>query len=75
MISDSNNGSDQPSVSNMNSKWQSLLNRIITYTPYDNFYAPMSTHFDPLVGWNAVSGSYWLTRDYILVVGAEAIVA
>ena len=35
----------------------------------------MSTHFDPLVGWNAVSGLYWLTRDYILVVGAEDIVA
>ena len=45
------------------------------YTPYDNFDAPMSTHFDPLVGWNAVSGSYWLTRDDILVVEADAIVA
>lgn len=35
----------------------------------------LSTHFDPLVGWNAVPGSYWFTRDDIVVVGAEAIVA
>ena len=70
MISDSNNGS----VSNTNSKWQSLLNRYHLYT-VRQFDAPMSTHFDPLVSWSAVLGSYWLTRDDILVVGAEAIVA
>lgn len=40
-----------------------------------HFNKLMSTHFDPLVGWSAVSGSDWSTRDGILVVGAETIVA